>query len=903
MGRVRHELEAGVVRFAEMLPAAPMISGADLGSCFVFSGEEGMVSRSTTFLGPLERVGTLPVGAVRASAARGRATLVDGEGGLFVVGCEGGLTRVVVPNDLLVMEGAFADEGFGVVVVDGGQTLFTNDGGESFHELAFENEVPESLRAVGGFVWIRIGQREVRVAVDGTIVEGSPPEETEGRVLTAEESATLEQAYLRELEGAFISQRFGEEWRTVTLTTGDVLSYTPGLGLAWISARDRRLTVVGDYPDRCRMQSWGWRVALVCRVDDTVYEVRWLDSPTSAPRSLFRANADRYAFSPDGKRVAFAGSCERLNPAEGDEHGRPSRDNGLCLFDTDAGVSRTLDVGDAADLAHRITFSARNQILLVSGMGNAFVVDVATNEVQTVRVRYPSAPGSEWRTGALRFTDEGVLYGAVVQERAHHHEISALYTVVGEVGSVLEPRPLPEGALDAAFRDANVGVAAGATLAELWTTSDGGRRWTPVGSIVDGEPRRVLLAGSRRNPQGSSGQLSVAYLGSLVSCRSDACVVGAKVIVSGDGPYAPPSPLPLAADGPLSARTEPAPQRRAVLDDARVSLECVDRGRAEASRNPLPVFPAQEGDARFVSENGDGATLLVESEEVEGQRVVRYQWWGSDLRGPYRARSRTAPLATIEPNADVAAAPEARALYVLDHATRQGALVQRCAGVVRCEMFWVSTSAAPRKVGAMPTSVLRMADGFAVLELEGLLQGRVLWFDSTGALLGDRAFRWHSAMETWAQRVRLVARGGKPAIMFPRGERDYVMAFDGEQRGVAEPLPQRPAPLAAVPLCDGARAPSPTAVEEIVDAVVLEAGSVSVSISLVLEHDARGSCIRGTSTRGPERAGYRLSPLYSPALSSATYALAANASGQLEGFVDDHRERRPIRCTIAAERN
>jgi hypothetical protein len=183
---------------------------------------------------------------------------------------------------------------------------------------------------------------------------------------------------------------------------------------------------------------------------------RWVPSGISGERLPVVVAADH-------RTVLFSNGCA-------------GEDGLFCSMNVDGLSTRTL----ALALHREQVLALAGQQLFVRA-GESSLIRVDLRDGRPRRVRVPPLGESQLDLAQLHVTDDGALVVPVVTVEDQNREPSPgpveLLVVPGEGSARLVV--LPEGAVLAVFETSNWGVASDGG-ARVWTTDDGGARWTPV---------------------------------------------------------------------------------------------------------------------------------------------------------------------------------------------------------------------------------------------------------------------------------------------------------------------------------------------------------------------------------------------------------------------------------------
>ncbi|MBI4955576.1 MAG: hypothetical protein HY908_26390 [Myxococcales bacterium] len=740
--------------------ATPIVGATPVASGWLFAAADGAVGRAPDFLGPLERVGGPAEAVAVALLGSGRAGLVTVSGALYTSDGSADFAPAPLPQGARATGGAFADARHGVVLAEGGTAYATSDGGASFAPLPLGLEAAWRVDLAGRALVVTTTAGAHLVTEAGALAPVPPG-------LVAETGVSwLPPAPLhrgpgraffpraRELE--VVASRFARFPASAALAAaapdgvlpdGRVVHSEPGalFVLDPVTGTHAALPLGEGMPaDRsCSILRWGAGLVAACDADRGSGAVFRVDGPSPPARVPGLAPGPFVAFSDDGVHAAWLGACDGV-----EQEGAARK---LCAYA--GGPAREL----ALDLEAEELVAVRGARALVTGTADggaasARVVDLEGGTVVPLRVEVPAEGGAALELERASFATADVVT-AVVRAGA---STPARSLAIGRPEEPLALRALPPGARAVGLVDAERGVAAGRTAAELWTTSDGGRSWSAAPAAVDGASDAVPLARDGRAPE--------------VACDGRGCSVGDVVHVAfAAEPAAGPLPLARAAGG---APTPTPPDEGEVDFDGEpvsrsAAVPACDLARASDGPEPEPLPPstyppsaAREARVLELGRGGVRARLDI---------VPRPDWRAELVWRPLGAVEPLAtgpwPVGVEHPEEDVVGASVAS--YALVGAEAEQALVARCSGQRgdrSCELLRgtpehaltvvtrVAAVAAPPNTRS-PVVALGLPDGGALLlvasQPSGLADGialpsldLVLRVRADGSLAGRRAFAW-----------------------------------------------------------------------------------------------------------------------------------------------------------------
>ncbi|MCC6527546.1 MAG: hypothetical protein IT373_33170 [Polyangiaceae bacterium] len=762
LGGHRLALGAGAADWASARFATPIVGATRVASGWLFAAADGAVGRAPEVLGPLERLGGPAEAVAVALLGSGRAGLVTASGALYTSDGSADFARAPLPQGVRATGGAFADARHGVVLAEGGAAYATTDGGASFAPLPLGLEAAWRVDLAGRalVVTTTAGAHVVTEAgalapvppglVADTGVSWLPPAPLHhgpGRAFfpRARELEVVASRWARFPASAALAGAAPDgvlhDGRVVHSEPGELVLLDPATG-----ARATLPLGEGMPADRsCSIHRFGAGLVAACDADRGPGAVWRLDGTSPPARVPGLAPGPFVAFSDDGVHAAWLGACDAV---EGEGAARK-----LCAYA--GGATREL----ALDLEADELVAVRGARALVTGAGDAGaasarVVDLEGGTLLPLRVQAEAEGGPALELERASFATADVV-AAVVRAGA---SAPARSLAIGRPEEPLALRALPPGARAVGLVDAERGVAAGRTAAELWTTSDGGQIWRATPAVVDGASDGIRLADARSAPD--------------IVCDGHGCSVSGAVYVRFEpqaGASPPPLPLARAAGGAPT----PTPPDEGELD---FDGEPVSRSAAAPACNlvptpdapdpePLPpsTYPPSAAREARVLELGRGGV------RARLDIVPRPDWRAELVWRPLGAAEPLAtgpwPVGVEHPEED--AVGTAAASYALVGAEAEQALVARCSGARgdrACELLRgtpehaltivtrIAAVAAPPNTSS-PVVALGLPDGGALLLVasrpSGLADGialpsldLVLRVGADGSLAGRRAFAW-----------------------------------------------------------------------------------------------------------------------------------------------------------------
>lgn len=458
-----------------------------VGAGVVFLTDDGVVARSATFLGALERVGQVDRSDQLVSDADRIVLLRDGA--LEVAGDR----ALVVTKAGAVQSAAFTD-GCGGAVADG-RLYRTIDAGASWTRVPTPGFVPGALDAEEYWGYIIVEHREPSAGgryLTRTGLENEPPPLPPGAPFGGPPApdTPFEVLCSHDLLGCRAVE-WDDQGRAIVLGPGAVLRCT-GSECAPIEGTRR-----GFF----ELARWNGKLVLVGS------DVRDLDAPrvTISDDELDRPlEWNDAAFAARAPTAVVPRGCESIPDTNDracreivvtEDRGRrlrtlmPQRPvrtmlgtDGAKLLVLTAPTERRQNPSDGVPLALRDV----RPIDMTLPVADVAIIDLRTGQMSPVALpasltRARFVQGGVTEDGTFWLSLAGTSSGAVMPA-----------FVTGRGGS-FDVLPLPPRARTAALRDARHGVAAGATFEDVWTTEDGGRSWRRIDVPVEGDARRTYF--------------------------------------------------------------------------------------------------------------------------------------------------------------------------------------------------------------------------------------------------------------------------------------------------------------------------------------------------------------------------------------------------------------------------
>lgn len=490
--------------FATQLAAsAPVADGG-----WVFVAEDGTVARSTSFIGPLRRLGEIPRAVHANGPQNGRVAVVDELGRAWTTDGTRPIERLRTPEGT-VMDVGFADVNRGAVVMEGGALWLTDDGGLTWDPIEQPNFAAVSLEArfdnahPADYILIAAttdgGHEVFRTDVPG-------PEAQVGKLDT-------DAVMLRVWAGSRQQAR---------LRTGDRDAYT----MAKDGSVERRNYETGQVLARakldgsqCHLIPWGPRLLASC---DQPGVKAWsaAEGLTFEPLALGNGeDPQNVRWSDDGIHAVARGACT------GQDLPRGPKEMLVCARRADGWHTLRVPRDDLHPVHGKHALLNHSLLDLESGVTTPLVHGDQTSGVQT----------------EVQWVPDGSL--VTIETNVQEHRS---YMVIGPPAGPFRIHRLPIDAEGVSFVDAMRGVIAGKDLAEVWRTLDGGETWEHVNPPVDGDPRRIAL------------ELNGAAWRRLegVQCRETGCWLEKRLVLDGWGPLVPGATVMLAERPPARAHRD-----------------------------------------------------------------------------------------------------------------------------------------------------------------------------------------------------------------------------------------------------------------------------------------------------------------------------------------------------------
>jgi photosystem II stability/assembly factor-like uncharacterized protein len=834
-GNLRALVEDGRVTLSDDRSAQPIADAVDLGGRWVFVDYGGGVMASDTFVGALQPLGRVPLGARTNPRSRGRAAFVAA-GRLWL--CDGrALSEAQVPG-ALVLDAAFARAAVGVVVHRDGAASLTEDGGVTWRAVDLHGELALAAAFEGDALRLTTtgGERVQSGSAFDPAPAASPAAPTE--------DAARSEGLRRAVTEAVWARDGMRGRRVVTTASGTRVTLDEGLLARTEAGAEAILGRIGT--NTCdALEPWGDGFGVQCdrllRGEASGRIVR-VELPPNA------RDDEATILSDDGLHAARNGACPTPPNAERDEELPATRPSAACVLDDGIGRWRTVSLPAPGEWQRwEIAGMHGARLLLRVGDGDAMqwqVYDATAERGSDVA----SEPPTQLRE--LAWLRDGSLVGVGATCAGADCTLSL---VRGASDAPLHPSTLPEGARHVAFADASRGMALGETLGAVWRTTDGGASWEPVPI-----PERL-----RSEPVSPSA---------TVACDAGGCQVGTSLRIDGWGSLRAEDERVVAVDGEPPDATEVTPRPASFALDR---VRCTAVGSVAPSPWRLPG-----GALRSV-----GPTVAWTFERADAHRT-RVRWSGERGRGeavvPFDLPEREAPLGLWgETNRALVAAPDAMRLFVATGATVR-ALPETILPVTPGAFWAASADVVPEGAGLTLQTTGEVARTRVDLDLS---------LDATGAPTRHLALRGRTLTE--APALALARRGGRWTRALVTASGVQVTSPDGATAllpgwtGVLHPCARPTTPNAVILRVAGCAGQGHCLGSELAGNVLKEVAEVELTDG--------GACLRSIGLWALSRTGVDLGRGREGEWRPVGVNLRASA-GALAGFADDGVRRATVRC-------
>ena len=899
-GGMRLSVRGEHVEWAHDLTLHPIVGHARDGDRWFFATADGALFRSTAFTGPLERVGdsapgwTLcgrtPSDECAGFDSTGVLAVRSAEQRLFLGNGPDGLTPASAPLDRPLVDVGFVDREFGVAIVAPGLLFRTVDGGAHVERVDTGSEVPFVVYPHTDSFVLATTHGLVRLERTGTAVPFTGSAEVFDHRLSDETVHAIDESLPR--EDPLL-------WATL-LAHGAILM--PDDRIATIESeflvmRERN----GDshqFPlpgASCSIHPYGSQVLASCEDDQhlrtlqTFAADRWVELrtlPSMGPLVV----------AVDGAGIVAMGPCS-------DDDARPRDTTPVCWFNGVTWQTRMLpgdahlaglhgdtllfETSDPANDSHGETGSIR-----IARAGNI-------DEGESLSVAGGHLVG-------MAFAGNGSLAG--LAERDGH-----LALAKGDVGAPLVLRSLPPATNHVAFVDALRGIAYGAILTDLFSTTDGGLSWSRVDLPVDGDATAVTLA-----PRLAATD---DILADDAMCTNTYCAINARLVWSAPGVVPANGVRLLAAAHPPGV----VPTAERIVDPRQQGYRIV-RWSCDL-RDPPPDTTRELPAGRLYGTDGWLEPHVTGAGESGAGRYT-FAWGGVDDRGAFRAQARPVSIPAVDLNgASSTGSPVSNSdtVALLPRLlTRTLAILERCAGPFyagQCDLVAIPAQGTPIVLGSDRAlvgaddavvhlrSAMALPDGGAALMLSTAFPtfasedqtiarlDALVRVSSRGAIVARRAFTWSRG-----RTVRMLARNAQGVgLLVATAPAMRALAWYGIDAAhdgtIVASLPEGPLPTCTT---DVAAANVTTFVSAETDyAPSLDVASARFillppyNLRDTLEVDGSNVCLRGMSLWSMNPADELLLMNY---LGGPPRLRAAH--GTLEGFALSQPRPAPMRCLV-----
>ncbi|HJL05705.1 MAG TPA: hypothetical protein RMH85_07720 [Polyangiaceae bacterium LLY-WYZ-15_(1-7)] len=650
-GGVRAELEGDAVRFAADRFLEPLRGASRLPDGWLFVDAAGVVARSESFLGPLERLGDLPRRPAPAPFQRapGGLCVVDLGGALHLLeGQRPGEGRAPVDGERALGCHTFLGAGplpaRSRVWVDGGR-LFALGGGAG--PTAIEPP-PRALRprlVRDALVFGELAYGPAGLLEAAPSPEPSPPHEARFATPLAEAWARAEplhaftgagvDAALAEVGDALFDLRRGRE---VALPEGcSLLDLHPGEARLDCEDPESGDLRVFTTPDGVELQPWPWE-------------------PTALPAG------PRHALECAGRGIGLRDDLApcRLRDLAG-------RDATPAAWDEAPGPivsvrgTRALALAPSGEEVRRLDPGPEPSPAAAFGSGvepAGFQGDVDVLALRSRRWLPVALHEEGWRPIPLEPEGATITAGRLLEGGRVLVRTRPLGIGVGTAAG-LRWHPAPEGAVHVASPDGRRAIALGRTGAQVWGSATAGGRWERSPLPIDGDPGQLRLepGGTACGPSGcASGPLVLLWDPPAERLRPRGATLVRRSATAEPPAPAPPEPGLETVECALDA-TLPASPSGAVPEGCRATtlrgeraVHCFRDGVLEVRvgggrpvRAPLVAAPIDLrlvfAERRWAVFEGDGRLLVATPRALVPFRVLGRGAALAQLHGRGRARA------------------------------------------------------------------------------------------------------------------------------------------------------------------------------------------------------------------------------------------------------------------------
>jgi hypothetical protein len=490
----RARVDASGVHAASTSTLVPLVNGARIGGDWAFAYSGGAILRAEgDYLGPLTVAASTPFGISRAVAGDGVLTLQFQYEGFHRFDARG-LAPIVVPDlppeailDVVLPSATTAY----AVVVPG--TLLRSTDGTTYSPVDLGDRVAVAVElAPGSRVRVRtlfeILDLDDEGHIAATVPNDTPIVELPAAPSELVASLVDDEASRHPFDGAGAIGPTGRVLRRVD--AGAPVVWDPSRGIVHLAAAG----------EACTYELFGASVLAVCGDGPSGVYVSDDLAAFAHLGDVWRAD-DHVRSSRDGSSFVFVGHCDprtlaAAGGANGNAQGELPLDTAalrdatvLCWHDGTHFRERALPA------ATTIADILREHVLLDGGADGGLQLLDLTSDAPPIRVELPA--DVQWSSIDPGFTGDGWVQVRVLPAvqaltidgaeltgdgwivvRMHDGDVRSM--LVGPREGPLVRRMLPPGTVDANLADRAHGLAIGATVASVQTTSDGGASWTPA---------------------------------------------------------------------------------------------------------------------------------------------------------------------------------------------------------------------------------------------------------------------------------------------------------------------------------------------------------------------------------------------------------------------------------------
>jgi hypothetical protein len=668
LGNIRAEITNDLaVTFGTDRSIARLRGATESAAGWLFVAEDGLVLASDTFLGSYRRVGESHGTVWHCPTNYGALYYTDRlkQGWLATTD---GLRRW--PEDV-VTHGVFRSAEHGAYVDFVGDLWVTNDAGRSAQRVALAGQAALGLAVRNGRIEAVTSAGTVALRDDGTtesIAEGAP---VATELSTVQRWALLRAALLRwpasvwslvehpphNLRRAVFA--FGRDLVEVNPTSGVVLGVHPNV----LPRRD------------CDVRVWGTRVVISCMAGDQNFV--W--TAQEGLRSMSLPPRRDILFSDDGLHALSNEPCVAPRYNGRSLHREATS---LCVLSPESPRWSELFPPGRFMRVFELRGTRALSYLYTATDFALRITDLGSDEFETLTFD-GSENNREQMASQARFAGDGTPWALIMNDRSSRSQTAfqqsfslARWTSTSQSAT---PYPLPEGISHVNLQTANTGVAIGATLADLWQTSDGGAQWQKLEVAIDGSPGAIEYQLYTQNDQ-------------AVVCSSSRCLFTDLLMLEGSGPLIAPAERVLASTTPFAVTTNQQRQQQ-YIRMVQAPAHGLDRTRLVCTTASSLDHPKSDTIHSF-----DVSLSLHTAVRTPSQLAVRGTW--SLDSAPGQSSSITPGEVTLY-STPVTATQGADAGWSAPYATHQWLYAQRCPvhySQEGCDHLIFSRTAAPSRL-------------------------------------------------------------------------------------------------------------------------------------------------------------------------------------------------------------